>query len=1665
MIKDTYTEIERVSASDRNRLARVRDKKTGRFFLMKHLGWGTPGAADKARFFKEYEALKSLDHEGILKVIDLVAEESGVFLIHEDTQGEPLSRMIQHAQVNVETFLRIAIHLAATLGFLHQNGLFHGGIKPNNILVQPRGSKVKLTDFGVNTLITGKKTDRYQDEGILLSLLYRSPEQTGRMNRSVDYRTDLYSLGVTLFELATGVVPFRSRDPLELIYCHLAIVPYTPCLIRPELPEPVGAVIMKLLEKAPEERYQNAHGLKADLEICLAKWIETGQVDDFELGQKDIADSFIIPQRLYGRANELRLLLDNFDRACLGEKRTIFVTGDAGVGKSALIHEIHKPIVAKRGYFLFGKYEPYKKDSPYSAIFQALIGLISQILREEDNEILAWKEKLLTTLGANCTLMNDIFPDLDHITGKQPEPVPAEPEEARNRFIHTLSLFVSLFATRQHPFVFFLDDLQWADFASLNFLKNLISNPDIRHVLFIFSYRDREVQEGHPVHEMIRDMEQKRSPAHEIRLTPLMEQDVVDLVSDFLKCSKKKAWSLGSQIFGKTAGNPFFINQFLKTLYDGGKIWLDPSRGFQWNDEDIKAMRVTENVVDLMAEKISKLPEQTQEILKICACIGNRFDLETLADVMTQSLDQVFSSLKSAIDQGYLKIVNNLFFYNHDRIHEAAYSLIHESERAYYHYRIGKILLARSAITPDYENQMMYITDQLNLARNLIKDPDEKQTLSNLNLASGLKAKQSAAYIPALHYLKTSADLLSPGDWRNNYLHTLSVYNEIAEVACVNQEYDVMTWASDTVIRNAQTGLDQVRVYESSIRACFHVQDFRKGLDKGITLLKQLGFPFPKNPGNMDVLLELIRVKWGLSRMTIPQVEKLPAMTDNRHLALARLMLMMVLPAAPVDAKLFAFLVLKLVRLTLAHGRNFSSAMAFCAFGGLMISMIGDRKTAIQCGDLAIRLNELPEGQMMKHKTHLVYNLYIRHWKENLPACKSAIEATYALCRESGDLLFTGISLAYGDFISLIMAPHYGEFMAWVLGRTKITEKTNHLFMIQLHKMILQFVFNFNEDRDNPQLFNGPHFNEQQVIRDWKEKNNFSGLFYFYTLKIIALYQVGRYDEIAEYTRKAHQIIPMAKPIFVSVFFSYFDMLTCLALCHGLLGREKKRLLRYVDKRMKQLRAYADLEPGKHQPWFYLIKAERAWVCGRDTDAMTYYGQAIPSFGTLPSVYLQAMACERAACFYLDRNQPILARAFAIETSRLYRTSDLKALSRRLKSGPLGQFLKDWWPDPGSSADESRFIGKEENLDLSTVMKTAQALSGEIVLEKLLSTIMKISIENAGARKGFLILVREQGLFIEAWRSLDRKDAGVLASLPVEESDDLSVSVVNYVARTGNVVVLSHASKEGDFVTDPYILKNKVKSLMAAPMISAGKLKGIIYLENNLASHMFTTDRLNMLDLLFSQATISLENAQLFEEVRNAESRMRKFNVELEKRVEERTAELQAAYEKIKVMAHTDPLTGLPNRRYMMDKIRHELARTRRTSSPFALVLGDIDHFKLFNDNYGHDCGDALLMELSRLLSGMLREQDQMARWGGEEFLFLFPDTAGKGALNVAEKIRNQIEKWNFSFNGQDLSITMTMGVSMFDDPKKEIDHYLKKADQALYEGKKHGRNRVVLAE
>jgi predicted ATPase/serine phosphatase RsbU (regulator of sigma subunit) len=1472
---------------------RIKDSETVRVCRFKG---SSPKPADKARFFKEYEDILLLAHPGILKTHDVFEERNGITAVTEYVPSVNLAFVLKSRRIAPRDIVVLSIRLAEALECIHGKNLVHGNINPTSLLLTDGETGVKLSDFAVDSLITGSRSAIYRKAFILYILPYMSPEQTGRMNRTEDYRSDFYSLGMTLFEAVTGITPFRSQDPLELIHCHIARKPVRPEIFVPELISPFGDVLLKLMAKSPEERYQSATGLKEDLLTCRDILFEKDSGLTFTPGKTDIPTRFILPQTLYGREKEKAVLIGSFKRVYGDESQLLLVSGEAGIGKSALIHEIHKPIVEMQGYFTSGKFEHHKAGNPYSAVIQAFSGFFRQILSENESSIKNWRKKIKEALGGNTGVLAEMFPGLELIVGSQPPVIRTGPEETRNRFNLSFESLLSVFANGTRPLVLFLDDLQWADFSSLNLISHLVCSRDIRHVLFILAYRSDEVEDTHPFMEALRGIEERGIKPDAITVGPLSGEDIGRLVADFLKCGDEKGRALGEMIFLKTAGNPFFINQFLTSLHDSGKIRLEPGKGWTLDKVDILSMDVTDNVVTLMAEKISGLSGTIKEILKTASCIGNRFELETLASILGKDLSDVLTGLKSAMESGLAGHSEDIYHFIHDRVQEAAYSLIDAGDRPDYHLRIGRFLLKRAEDTGIINDSVLTITDHLNHCLHLIGDPAERARLFALNMESGKKTKSAAALGVALNYFKTAENLLPPESFSKAGDDVLSVFEELADTAALTGDYGLM----DLYIKKASDLgpplLHRVAIGEIEIRAHFARQNHWDGIRRSIGLLSDLGVPFPKKVSKLKIIRELIRVKRLLAGMSEETLLNLPLTRDPKQTAVAKIYFEMGISANLVDSSLYGYIVLKRFAHMLTHGLTPYSGICFVGYGAFLAFALSDFENAGRFGRIALRICERPELAAYKYRTHTIYVALISHWCDSTQDCIKRAAEAYRLSREAGDQIYTGLALTYWDYLLLVSISNIPEFRARTEGRLNITRQSGQRPLLQLHDLVLQHMVWISQPGAFQFKLTGKYFKEEDVVPEWIETNNYTGLANYYAVWILIYYNMDLMDKAHETVKACTKVYHGAKTMLTFQLLMYLECLVLLAKYPSFSFPVKMKTLFRVKKILKKIKRWAEFEPTKHTPWIFIIEAEIAAVKGRDREAQILYDRSFEAFNKVPSPLWQCLAMMRACRFYKSRG---LDRA-----AGFYRAATLKRLREIGANLYVSYCMKTWSEDRTVDPLERLFhpdntSNYSEFLDMSSMIKGAQALSGIIEQEQLLKTVMAVSLESAGAQKGFLVLHDNDELIVCAEGHVEKEGITLHRGISLESCGRLAASVVNYAARSKKPVVLANACVEGEFIADPYIAANNVKSLLASPMVSSGQLRGVIYLENNLSTMVFSEERIRVLDILASQAAISIENARLFDGVKSAETKLKRFNLELEERVDQRTRELKTAYDQI----------------------------------------------------------------------------------------------------------------------------------------------------------------------
>jgi len=1482
-----------------------------RALIVKVLKQDYPSPQELTRYRQEYEITRSLNLQGVVKAYSQQDYQRTLVILLEDFGGESLEQWMHKrpdfCPMPLSTFLRLAIDLTDILGKIHAANIIHKDINPGNIVLNPDTGVVKIIDFGIATRFNRTNPtfkSHYVLEG---TLAYVSPEQTGRMNRSLDYRTDFYSLGVTFYELLTGHLPFSTTDILELVHCHIAKPPVPPHELNATIPKPVSDMILKLMAKNAEDRYQSAWGIKADLEICAHQLEEIGQIDSIQLGLQDVCDQFQIPQKLYGRDREVAMLLAAFARVASLQNNSettpqreqtsnstfkvemMLVSGFAGIGKSALVQELYKPITAKRGYFISGKFDQLQRNIPYSAIAHALQKLVQQLLGEPDDQVQQWRSRLLTALGTNGKIIIDIIPEVELIIGKQP-PVPSVgATQAQNRFNRIFQKFVQVFCSKEHPLVIFLDDLQWIDSATLKLIELMLLDEQTQFLFLIGAYRDNEVNPTHPLVLTLSRLRKQGAMLQEISLSPLTLEPLSQLIAETLHHSTDTVRALAELVLRKTDGNPFFVGEFLRMLYSENLLTFDVEHyRWQWNIAQIQAQDITDNVVELMLLKLKKLPEVTQEILRYAACVGAEFDLDTLSIVCDKSPKAVFLDLLAAIQGGFIQPLCELdenllvqeYKFLHDRVQQAAYALIDESHKQVVHLQIGRNLLEKTS--PERLSERLFeIVDHLNHGIELVSEQPERDEIAKLNLMAGQKAKAAIAYSVAKKYLATGRAWLATSSWRINYYLTLELYLETTEVEFLCGEFEqVESWFA-IVLQEAKTVLDTIKVYEVKIQTCIAQVQLLEAIHTALQILQQLGISFPETPSHSDIRLELDAITSLFSEKPISGLTDLPQMTEPGKLAVMRILSSITITAYIAAPDLMPLLASKQVNLSIQYGNAFVSPFAYAIFGMILCGTIGNIESGYQFGQLALGLLSQPSTHSLRARTlFIVYNSIIHH-KKHLRGISEPLLEAYQSGLETGDLEFAAYCAHVYCFQSYVTGRELVELERNMAIYGEAIRQIKQKTVLAWSKTYRQTIANLMGRSANPTRLIGEFYNEEKELPQHKAANDGIAIFGVYFNKLFLCYLFSEYAQAVENSTLAEPYLSRATATPLEPLYYLYDSLVRLATYPGSSAQVQKEILQRAVVRQEKMKQWAHYAPMNCLHRYHLVQAEIARVMGQLLEAEEFYEQAI--LGAKENDYLQeeALAYELAAKFYLERGREKFAQLYMKEAHYCYERWGATAKVRDLET----RYPK-FFPQSSSVADTPirTTAGTTSNssdiaFDLAAVMKASQAISSEIELEQLLRSLMKILIENAGAQTGFLLLENAGEWVIEASGELNDGEnvsaTQVLQSIPT--ANRLPESIINYVIRTHESIILNNATREGNFINEPYIQHNQTKSLLCLPLLNQSKLVGVLYLENQLATGAFTPERAQVLNLLSTQAAIAIENAKLYSKLREGESRMAQF--------------------------------------------------------------------------------------------------------------------------------------------------------------------------------------------
>ena len=1489
--------------------------------MLKVLRHEYPSFGELVQFRNQYTIAKKLPIPGIIHPISLEAVGSSYALVMEDWGGIALSNYTQQQSLELVDLLSIAIQLANILHDLAQYRVIHKDIKPANILIHPETKQVKLIDFSIASLLP-KETQEIQNPNILEgTLAYMAPEQTGRMNRGIDYRADFYALGVTLYQLLSGTLPFDAEDSLELIHSHIARVAMPIHQVNPAVPEAVSAIVDKLMAKNAEDRYQSAKGFKHDLEQCLNQWQTTGAIPSIELGQQDWSDRFLIPEKLYGRDIEVKTLLAAFDRVAEGTSELMLVAGFSGIGKTAIVNEVHKPIVRQRGYFIKSKYDQFNRDIPLSAFVLALQDLMGQLLSESDTQLQQWKTKILNVVGENGQVLIDVIPDLEQIIGSQPAIPELSGSAVQNRFNRLFQKFIAVFTTAEHPLVIFLDDLQWADSASLQMIKLLMN--DNGYLLVLGAYRDNEVSPIHPFMMMVNELKQAQVTVNTVTLAPLTFSDTNDLVADTLYCPPKLAQPLTELIERKTKGNPFFITQFLKTLYEDGYIRFNHKlRHWECDIAQVNILALTDDVVEFMVMQLQKLPVETQHVLKLAACIGNQFDLATLALVSEYSHTNAATALWEASQEGLILPTNqaykffhtedeeafnadeacNLTYrFSHDRIQQAAYYLIPEDQKKSTHLKIGRLLLES-----DSENQVkkniFSIINQLNFGKDLVTSINERATLAQINLIASRKAKASTAYRSALDYAKIGLSLITSNNWQSHPDLTLNLYSNAAKIALLCGEFSQMeTWIEIILERDIDL-LKKVPAYQTQISARVAQSQTKEAVKIGLQVLKLLGIEFPETPSLNHFNQGLKSIQAILAGKDISELLDLEPMQAQEKIAALEILDKICSSAFSCNQLLYPLLAFQQINLSLQYGNHITSISGYLHYGLLLCALAGEIETGCAFGKLALTLIDKLDAKSFSAKAAIVVGGTLRFYEESVRDTLPLFKSGYSSGLEAGDLEYA----AYCAFSSSIYFYLSGQELSVVKEEIVLSiqaiENCHQEHPLHKTSVFYQTVLNLQGEAEDPCNLIGAAYNESLMMTQHEQVGDFGTIYYAYFNKLILCYLLGEYEQAQQNAVLAQQYSDNARGSLVIPVFCFYKSLSLLALW----PKDKDRkieidILEKVGDNQTYLQKLAAHCPTNFQHKYNLVNAEKHRVLGQKTEAIELYELAIA--GAQENGYLQeeALANELAARFYLSWGKEKIAREYLTHAYYGYVHWGAKAkvwhLEQRypqllvsiLQQQRFALSTGEMIPAANTSthltildstqASSSGSSSVSETLDLSTVLKASQALSSEIQLDKLLAKLLHMVLENAGADKAVLLMPRKNEWFVEALANINQ----FVQVQPTRliDSAEITQAIVNSVKRSLQPIVITDALAHPSLSTDNDIRHNQPKSLLCTPILNQGKLVAILYLENHVTAGAFTSNRVELLNFLCAQAAISLENARLYQQAQTYSQQLEQSQLQI----------------------------------------------------------------------------------------------------------------------------------------------------------------------------------------
>lgn len=1657
---------------------RARRQSDGAAVALETLNLHYPSREQVATLQRDGTVSQRLQHiTGVRPIHELRTHGSGNIALIGDLYESSLRAQLARSNgsgLPLAMVLNVVDAVVTILADLHEADIVHKSLMPEHILLGASHSQVVLGGFALASELDQERQASTSSKSLQGPLPYMSPEQTGRMNRDVDYRSDFYSLGVVFYELLTGKLPFEADDSLAWVHCHISRIPIPPVEVQPSIPAVVSDVVMKLLAKSPEQRYQSAQGLGRDLKQILKAVTAQKPVPNFILGQYDSLQKFLIPQTLYGRDQELKQLFDLFEDAAVGANRFCFVSGFSGVGKSALVNELDRPAVRERGFLVQGKFDQFQQNTAFSALIASFRSLIQQVLAMPAEQVAKWQQRLSMALAPNAQLVIDLVPEFALLVGEQPQVISLSPSEERNRLQLTLIAFVKCFADRGHPLILFLDDLQWSDKPTLELLHRLALASDVQHLLVIGAYRDNEVNAGHPLRLLLEDLRPQTVLA-EMEIGTLSSDSVAELVAGAMNRSKFDVQELSEMLFNKALGNPFFTNELLRQLHKDGGIVAEANSGrWTWVKDSAPLADFSSDVLEFMVANLRQLSPETQQVLQLAACIGGTFDLHTLSAIYKHSVAETATALMPALKQqsvlplnsdyrlvdesGEAVLFNPNYKFQHDRVQQAAYALIVVQKLREVHLSVGRLMMQHlGGEVPD--DRLIEVVGHLNEGQSLISNDDEIQQLLRLNLRAGIRAKRAAAYEAALAYLHKAHALLPEQPWQTIPELMRSLASEIQQCAYLTGHIDEAEQWIALQLQHATSPLERANILATRTRQYATLGRMEDSIEAAIEGLATVGVEFSRNPTAADIEQQQQRILENLNGRRIEDLVDAPELIDENILIAIRL-LMEIFAAAFLSGsgRLFPYLVLQSANLSLKHGNCPESAFSYASYGMLLCGELDEPALGYEYGKLGLAINERFDDLSLKARVIYVYAMFVHHWSQPWQTLtdwfKKGIDAGY----QSGDLLY----LAYSAQDCVIWDPTLDLDTAQQLHADNmvIVRDCAYQDSFDSGSLFLQLQRNMLGYTDGLFTLSESQFDANACLAGMRQRQFMTGIanYHIYNAEVAVLY--ADFDAALVHIREQDRLIKSAMSLPQLVRFYLLANVTLAEQYPSLSTAEQADCLHRLQQDAQRMRRWADNCEANFRHLQYLMEAEIAKLQHQYEQVLPQYDRAIDQARQGGFLRDEAFAYERAARFLIAQGRPRSAEGYLRGAYRLYdRWGAVRKVELLEQEFPLLQEMLL------ASINSSQ--SQQRDLDLASIMKASREISGEIVLDQLLEKIMQQLLENAGAQWGCVIVNEEQQLRVVRQNMPAELAAhqGFSLSATIADASErrypLPVSLVGRVLHSGEAVVYNHAVTHDDLSHDAYIAECKPLSVLCVPF-RRNRFDAVLYMENNLATGVFTNDRVEVIKLLAAQASVAIENARLYETVQE-------YTRNLEQKVQERTAELESLNHELKRLADRDGLTGVANRRAGDTHLDNVWLQTLEAQQPLSVIMLDADHFKAYNDYYGHQDGDDCLRKLAAIISKLLRrEADMVMRYGGEEFMLILPFTNNAGAMALSEKIRMAVLSEAIAHEASKTNsvVTVSIGVATTIPTRDSASSALVgAADEALYRAKKQGRNRSCNAD